>query len=104
MPWSVFGDRKWQSSPDASVDKVRSIFGDVEFEVSAAPPGEARTVKAFSLIGDLKVVVPKGSRVSTGGFSLIGDTRVDVTPGEGPTIIVKATHIIGDTKIVEAPA
>jgi hypothetical protein len=51
------------------------------------------------LVGDVRLRVPAGTRVTTGGTTLLGDHRVDVEAGEGPVFEVRAWGLFGDLKI-----
>jgi hypothetical protein len=51
------------------------------------------------LVGDVRLSVSAGTRVTTSGTTLLGDQRVDVEAGEGPEVEVRAWGLFGDVKV-----
>ena len=86
---------------------VLSIIGDVTVDLSATRALEGTTfdITCVSLLGDMKVVVPPGTRVVRKQISLIGDYRRRTTqpePGtERYTVVLRGFSLLGDLKIME---
>lgn len=94
--------------------RLFGLMGDWELDLRGAlPDREAFTdgvidIRYFSLMGDLKVVVPEGVEVELGGFDLLGDRSmalapVPLRPG-APRIRLRAYGLMGDVEVRSAPA
>ncbi len=104
--WSVgvFGDSiesgQWEPG-----EKIRAIavFGDSTLDMrQAITSGDEITVRAVAGFGDVRVMVPAGSRVEISGLALFGSKHSEVigdpTAG-GPVVKVKARALFGDVKV-----
>lgn len=80
-------------------EQIVVLLGDVKLDLRNRPPGEGAILRVFHLVGDVRMRVSAGTRVTTGGTTLLGDHRVDVVEGEGPGIEVRAWGLFGDLKI-----
>jgi hypothetical protein len=63
------------------------------------PPAEGAILRVFHLMGDVRLRVAAGTRVTISGTTLLGDQRVDVEAGEGPEFEVQAWGLFGDVRI-----
>jgi predicted membrane protein len=88
--------------PDGWTDEqIVVLLGDVKMDLRSRPPGEGAILRVFHLVGDVRLQVAAGTRVTTSGTTLLGDHRVDVQAGEGPALEVRAWGLFGDVKINE---
>ncbi len=100
----VFGDStatgKWQ--PGAKTRAV-AVFGDSELDMrETVGRGDDIAVRAVAGFGDVRVMVPAGSRVEISGFALFGNKRSAVVGDpavDGPVVRVKAWALFGDVKV-----
>ncbi len=79
-----------------------AVFGDSTLDMRSATADDEIAISAVAGIGDVRVMVPAGSRVEISGFALFGSNRSEVggdsTPG-GPVVKVKAWALFGDVKV-----
>lgn len=101
MDLAVFGDRQTRLPVGGGSETVVSLFADVEVDASAVTGPTALTF--VGLAGEVKIHVPAGARVVTSGFSLAGDRSVQVTPVEGPEVVVRVYGAFLDLEVVEWP-
>jgi predicted membrane protein len=80
-------------------EQIVVLLGDVKMDLRDRPPGEGAILRVFHLIGDVRLRVSAGTRVTTSGTTLLGDHRVDVESGEGPEFEVRAWGLFGDVKV-----
>jgi Cell wall-active antibiotics response 4TMS YvqF len=100
----VFGDStatgRWQP---AARTRAVAIFGDSELDMrDTVGIGDEIIVRAVAGFGDVRVMVPPGSRVEMSGFALFGNKRNGVVgngPADGPVVRVKACALFGDVKV-----
>ena len=98
--FSFVGDVTEGSIPVGWTDEqIVSLFGDVRLDLRTRPPGARAILRVFHLVGDVRLSVSAGTRVTTGGTTLLGDQRVDVEAGQGPEIEVRAWGLFGDVKV-----
>jgi hypothetical protein len=98
--FSLLGDVTEGSLPVGWTDEqIVVLIGDVRLDLRTRPPGERAILRVFHLVGDVRLHVSPGTRVTTGGTTLLGDQRVDVEPGEGPQVEVRAWGLFGDVKV-----
>ncbi|AXH96569.1 LiaF domain-containing protein [Ornithinimicrobium avium] len=94
--------------PAARRTTALSAIGDVRLDLrEVLQPGETLEIEAWSLIGNLAVVVPPGTEVSVEGGALMGGFKQTndadpATPRTGARLILKAYLLIGDIKVREA--
>lgn len=100
---TVFGDRRGTVPAGWTKEMIVSLLGDARIDASAEA-GPGATVTFLGLAGDAIIRVPPGSRVTGGGFSLFGDRTVEVSPGDGPEIVVNAYSVFGDLQVSDRPA
>ena len=99
----VFGDSTeagtWQ--PGKQTNAI-AIFGDSTLDMRrAASHQDAITVRAVAGFGDVRLMVPAGSRVEISGLALFGNKSSEVTADpDGPVVRVKAWALFGDVKVV----
>jgi predicted membrane protein len=79
--------------------QIVALVGDVRMDLRERPPGERAILRVFHLMGDVRLRVSAGTRVTISGTTLLGDQRVDVEPGEGPEFEVQAWGLFGDVRI-----
>ena len=98
--FSLLGDVTEGALPIGWTDEqIVVLIGDVRLDLRTRPPGEAAILRVFHLVGDVRLHVSPGTRVTTSGTTLLGDQRVDVGPGEGPEVEVRAWGLFGDVKV-----
>lgn len=105
---AVFGDAeisgRW--NPGSRTGAI-SIFGDAELDLRGAEvTGPTLDVDAYTVFGDVVVIVPEGAPVEVSGAGFLGDTKVEVEgpPQPGmPTIRVRAVPVLGDVRIRSTP-
>lgn len=103
----IMGDRHLQGDW-LSGDRVESftVMGSTKIDLrdTALPDGRLR-IEAFVLMGDLKIIVPRGLPVRLSAFPFMGDAKVgrDVTqrhnPGE-PHLVVDGFVMMGSLNVV----
>lgn len=107
VEWSIglFGDiRRAGTYRVGRQTTAVMLFGDVEYDLRGAYVTEDELViRAWSLFGDVDVVVPEGVEANLKGFSLFGDRVVElapvpVRPGT-PMVRVVAFSLFGDAAI-----
>jgi hypothetical protein len=103
---AVMGDSRRQGrwrveGPLAAV----AVMGDVVLDLRGAevPRGDVDLV-ATAIMGDVKVYVPDGVDVELSGIAVMGDKQVQVRaapPGQtAPRVVVRATVVMGDVKVI----
>jgi hypothetical protein len=100
----VFGDSthagRWQPG---TTTRAVALFGDSTLDMrQAVTPGDEVRIRAIAGFGDVKVMVPAGSRIEISGLALFGNKRTEVVgePGAGgPVIKVKAWALFGDVRV-----
>ena len=80
------------------------LFGDVFLDLREAELPAESEVTAYSLFGDVKVVVPPGVNVLVSGFSLFGDDKVENSQRAegGPTLKIHRVGAFSDVKVKTA--
>ena len=100
--FSLLGDVTEAAIPVGWTDEqIVVLIGDVRLDLRNRPPGEGAILRVFHLVGDVRLSVSAGTRVTTSGTTLFGDQRVDVEAGEGPEVEVRAWGLFGDVKVSE---
>jgi predicted membrane protein len=80
-------------------------MGDVVLDLRGAevPTGDVE-VTATAVMGDVKIYVPDGVDVRLSGIAVMGDKSVRVREAPAgqaaPRVVVKATVVMGDVKVV----
>jgi len=98
--FSLLGDVTENALPAGWTDEqIVVLLGDVKLDLRNRAPGEGAILRVFHLVGDVRLHVSAGTRVTTSGTTLLGDHRVDVEAGEGPEFEVRAWGVFGDVKI-----
>lgn len=99
---TVFGEVNESGlAPQWSQEKIMLGIGDVKLDLAKKPPAPEASLNVFRLIGDVRIKVPRGARVSMGGFTLIGDRSVNASGGDGPVVNLNVNGLIGDVEIEE---
>ena len=99
----VFGDSTeagtWRHGRKTN---AMAVFGDSTLDMRRAiSHGDAITVRALAGFGDVRLMVPTGSRVEISGLALFGNKSSEVTADPaGPVVRVKAWALFGDVKVV----
>ncbi|WP_298887384.1 LiaF domain-containing protein [uncultured Serinicoccus sp.] len=82
------------------------FLGDVKLDLrEVLRPGETLDISTYTGMGDVKIVVPAGTRVELQGFTLMGGLRHDVDPAAqgvpetGACVRVNATSLLGDVRV-----
>ncbi len=81
---------------------LTGLIGDITVDLSSASIGpQGVTVNVRSLLGDAKVIVPDGARVSVDTTKLLGDQRKLLSPpvDGGPLIRITGFQAIGDLRV-----
>jgi predicted membrane protein len=99
--FSVVGDITENALPGGWTDEIVVLIGDVKLDLRNRPPGQGASLRIFRLIGDVRVRVPTGSRVSIRGSTLFGDRSIDVSPGEGSSLELRVSGLLGDLEVTE---
>ena len=81
-----------------------TLMGDIHLDLRAVVCSEPEVeIVVWTLMGDLKIVVPDGVEVELTGFDLMGDRELRLAPARRvpgtPLIHVKACTVMGDVKI-----
>lgn len=105
--FSLIGDQTQRGNLDLG-DKATSIslLGDTTFDLTQVTATSA-DLRIFALIGDVKLIVRPGTRVSSNVFLLLGD-RVETETGplaaDGLDLRLRVVALIGDVnvRVVEA--
>ena len=100
----VFGDSTESgSSRTGTKTHALAVFGDSTLDMrQAITSGDEITVRAVAGFGDVRVMVPAGSRVEISGLALFGSKCSDVIgdpAAGGPVVRVKAWALFGDVKV-----
>jgi hypothetical protein len=80
-------------------EQIVVLIGDVRLDLRTRPPGERAILRVFHLVGDVRVQVASGTRVTVSGTTLLGDQRVNVATGEGPEVEIRAWSLFGDVAV-----
>ncbi len=100
----VFGDSAESGTlrPGMTTRAV-AVFGDSTLDMrQAVDAGDEIRVRAVAGFGDVRIMVPAGSRVEISGFALFGNRRSDVAAhpaADGPVVKVRAWALFGDVKV-----
>ena len=80
---------------------VVAVMGDVVLDLRGAevPQGEV-DISATAVMGDVKVYVPDGVDVQLSGIAVMGDKKVMVAAAGRSRVVVKATILMGDIKVI----
>jgi predicted membrane protein len=98
--FSLFGNVNESAlAPGWTDEQIVVLLGDVKLDLTNRAPSEGAILRVFHLVGDVRMRVPAGTRVTTSGTTLLGDHRVEVEPGEGTAFEVRAWAIFGDIKV-----
>jgi hypothetical protein len=98
--FSLLGDVTEGALPVGWTDEqIVVLIGDVRLNLRTRPPGERAILRVFHLVGDVRLHVSPGTRVTTSGTTLLGDQRVDVEAGDGPEVEVRAWGLFGDVTV-----
>lgn len=82
-----------------------SVFGDVVLDLrEAVIVAESIDIHAYSVFGDIKILVPPGFTVHTRGFHVFGDTQHETRSTEPPgpdhrVVVLNAYGVFGDIKV-----
>jgi predicted membrane protein len=80
-------------------EQIVVLVGNVKMDLRERQPGEGAILRVFHLMGDVRLRVSAGTRVTISGTTLLGDQRVDVDAGEGPEFEVQAWGLFGDVRV-----
>jgi hypothetical protein len=80
-------------------EQIVVLIGDVRLDLRTRPPAERAILRVFHLIGDVRLQVTPGTRVTTSGTTLLGNQRVNVEIGKGPEVEVRAWSLFGDVTV-----
>jgi predicted membrane protein len=98
--FSLLGDVTESALPTGwSDEQIVVLVGDVRMDLRDRAPTSGAILRVFHLIGDVRLRVSPGTRVTTSGATLLGDHRVGVEAGEGPEFEIRAWGLIGDVEI-----
>ena len=125
----VLGDQNYEIAdlPGGGLSIV-TILGDSTVDLSGIEPGRTVRIGGFALLGDLKVIVPQGTRISTKQITILGDVvrrsgsklkrklrdialdaKMHRREAEGaeyydshpPRVVIAGFKLLGDTQIIE---
>lgn len=100
--FSLFGDITENALAAGWTDEqIVVLVGNVRMDLRERHPGEGAILRVFYLMGDVRLQVSAGTRVTINGTTLLGDQRVDVEAGEGPEFEVRAWGLFGDVRITD---
>lgn len=100
--FSVVGDVTEKALPPGWTDEsIVVLIGDVKLDLRNRPPGEGGSLSIFRLIGDVRVRVPPGTRVSIRGSTLFGDRSIDVSSDDGSPLEMRVSGLLGDLEVTE---
>ncbi len=100
----VFGDSNQTGrGPAGTKTRAVAVFGDSTLDIrQAVDAGQPIAVRAVAGFGDVRVLVPAGSRVEMSGVALFGTKRSEVvgnpTPG-GPSCASRRWALFGDVNV-----
>lgn len=85
-----------------------SVFGDIELDLRETyVRDEEIRIQAWSLFGDVRVIVPEGVEVEVSGFGVFGDRKVELAPvprRPGTPLIKLASYsMFGDMTVRNNP-
>jgi hypothetical protein len=102
----VFGDSTEAGSlRTGTTTRAVAVFGDSTLDMRQAVDAgdhDEITVRAVAGFGDVRIMVPAGSRVEISGFALFGNRRSEVAgdPVAGrPVVRVRAWALFGDVNV-----
>ncbi len=83
-----------------------SVVGGVDLDMTQAEFSAPEvTITRVALLGSLKVVVPRGTRVEVTGFKLLGgnDVKLPDSPApDGPSVHLRVYALFGGVKVRSA--
>ena len=100
MAVRLFGGTRTTLADGWQDQSLTTILGGAVVEAREPAPGA--TLRLFSVIGGVDVIVPAGSRVEVSGSTLLGGRDIDVRPGDGPAVRISATTVLGGLRVREA--
>ena len=102
MVFSLLGDVTENALAAGWTDEqIVVLVGNVRMDLRERHPGEGAILRVFHLIGDVRLRVSAGTRVTISGTTLLGDQRVDVEAGVGPEFEVRTWGLFGDVRITD---
>lgn len=103
---AIFGDsRRSGQFVAAETTTAVSVFGDVKLDLrEAVVQQDTITVTAYSMFGNVTLIVPPGFVVDARGFQVFGDLKQDTRPLGAPrptdrTVILNGYCMFGDIKV-----
>jgi hypothetical protein len=103
----VLGDREFDiADVEGGALRVISLIGDTTIDLGGLQPGEHVILSAYSLLGDLTVIVPRGCRVHRRHALILGDLEHDRgSAGQREEascqVVLRGFKLLGDVTIVE---
>jgi hypothetical protein len=96
----VFGSFGKRGLPNGWTEETTvALLGSGDFDLTGVQPGENPRLTAVAILGSVDVVVDEGTNVALSGFSLFGSRNIKVTGGDGPTIRLRGTAILGSVNV-----
>ena len=97
------GKTPWQ--PEAKMRAVAILGGiEMDFREARLPPEGVR-MTCWSLLGGIKVIIPRGMAVTVSGFSFLGgkESKAAATaaPSATPGLRVTCWNVLGGLSVVE---
>ena len=99
---SLFGDNKRSGRWEPGEQTVGvTFFGDTKLDVRELER-DSVDILAFSVFGDVTIVVPPDAQVDAGGFAVFGDFSDRIEPGAGSSAMrvrVRRFSLSGDLRL-----
>ncbi len=102
MQLAVFGSTDATGFPGGwTSERAFVLFGSAKLDLTARPPAPDAALTVCAIFGEVKIIVPAGSRLALDGFSLFGSRTVKVQPGDGPDLRIRAFALFGGVTVKE---
>lgn len=103
---AILGDQHIRSQASGfERGTLTSILGEVQFDLRGATlKSDGATIDAFSALGDVDILVPRGWKIDLQGMPILGDFEDNTDPSaeippDAPTLVITGTAILGDVEV-----
>ncbi len=102
MQLAVFGSTDATGFPSGWTSETAFVlFGSAKLDLTTRPPAPDAALTACAIFGEVKIIVPAGSRLALDGFSLFGSGSVKAQRGNGPDLRIRAFSLFGGVTVKE---
>lgn len=97
---AVFTMDPTKLEPGWTDEEITAVFAHTEVDLTRAPPADDARLRVTAIFGDVRVLVPPGTRVEMDGVSVFGH-RNNPLETEGAKLHLSTTAVFGAVDVVE---